>query len=114
MSFDLPATFSKVIENPRKYELLLNKLAEDGFSNRTALMNKPQEVIAAINVRVPGTDEKSKHKKRYFLSAINWVLPKGYVARKNPYWKFWQTVIPDKNIATEEAWVPKSQYVPGP
>jgi hypothetical protein len=112
MSFELPTTFSKVIENPRKYELLLNKLAEDGFGNRKALMNNTEAVIAAINARVPGMDEKSKHKKRYFLSAINWVLPKGYVARKNPYWHFWQTVIPDKNLKNEEAWVKKSQYVP--
>ena len=108
--FDLPTVKSKVIENPRKYELLLNKLAEDGFSNQAALLKNPAAVIAAIKARVPGTEEKDKHKRRYYLSAINWVLPAAVVERKTAYWKYWQENMPEKNLATDEKWVPRSQF----
>jgi hypothetical protein len=110
--FDLPTVKSKVIENPRKYELLLNKLAEDGFTNQGALLKNPAAVIAAIKTRVPGTEEKDKHKRRYYLSAINWVLPAAVVKRKTAYWKFWQENLPEKNLATDEKWVPRSQFNP--
>ena len=110
--FDLPTVKSKAIENPRKYELLLNKLAEDGFTNQDALLKDPAAVIAAIQARVPGTEEKDKHKRRYYLSAINWVLPAAVVKRKTAYWKYWQKNMPEENLKTDKKWVPKSEYNP--
>jgi hypothetical protein len=113
MSFQLPDTFSKTIENPRKYELLLNKLALAGFDTRMKLVLKPKKVIQTIEELVgAGDDEKTKHKKRYFLSAILWVMTPAYREKANPYHTYWQRVMPSTNDATGEPWVKRSAYTP--
>ena len=113
MSFQLPETFSKTIQNPRKYELLLNKLALAGFDTRMKLVLKHKQVIQTIEELVgAGDDDKTKHKKRYFLSAILWVMTPAYRNKANPYHTYWQRVMPSINDATGERWVKRSAYAP--
>lgn len=113
MSFNLPTVFSKQIENPRKYELLLNKLAGAGYDSPGKLRIHSKRVIKAIEELVgAGTDEKSKHKKRYYVSAILWVMTTKYVKTANPYYKYYQTILPAKNDTTGADWEPRKNYTP--
>jgi hypothetical protein len=113
MSFNLPTVFSKKIENPRKYELLLNKLAGAGYDSPDKLRINPEKVIKVIEELVgTGADEKSKHKKRYYVSAILWVMTDEYVKTANPYYKYYQTILPAKNDKTGADWEPRKTYTP--
>jgi hypothetical protein len=121
MSFNLPKSFSKEVgaATQRKYESLLNKLALAGYDTRMKLVLKPKKVIQTIEELVGAGDddddtsiEKAKHKKRYFLSAIFWVMTPTYKDKSNAYHTYWQSVIPSKVIATGDAWVKRSAYNP--
>jgi hypothetical protein len=119
MSFKLPKSFSKEVgaATQRKYESLLNKLALAGFDTRLKLKLSHKRVIQTIEELVGAGDddtsiEKAKHKKRYFLSAIFWVMPPAYRDTPNAYHTYWQSVIPSVNDATGETWVKRSIYNP--
>jgi hypothetical protein len=115
MSFKLPKSFSREVgtATQRKYELLLNKLAIAGFDTRLKLKLSHKRVIQTIEELVgTDTDEKTKHKKRYFLSAIFWVMTPAYRNKPNAYHTYWQSVIPSVNDATGETWVKRSIYNP--
>lgn len=110
MSFNLPTEFSKEILNPRKYTILLDRLAVAGYDTPGKLRIYAKRVIKTIETLTGNdSDEKTKQKKRYYLSAIFWVMTPSYNTKKNPYYKYYQTVLPSKNNLTDEAWVPKSQ-----
>lgn len=108
MPFELPATFQKDLAETTKktYKSKLNKLAEAGFLNVRDLDTKRRRVIQAIEDLTNGGDgEKERNERRYFLSAIFWVLP-GAKDKKNAYYNFWQKrAIPLKVMNSDDNWV---------
>jgi hypothetical protein len=114
MPFELPDEFA-----PRKTELSeatkkvykgrLNSLAKLGLaSNAEELRKNHKEVLAHLKEMNNG-EEMSKVKVRGILTAILWPQPKDYREKKNPYYKYFQKVLPSK--AGDDKWVPASKYV---
>jgi hypothetical protein len=112
MPFQLPDTFQKEIAptTQKVYKGKLNALAKEGFDTVDALKTKPKEVIAAIKkISGESEDEKARNLRRYFLSAIRWVVK---LPNKNPYYTYYQKCLPLKVLGTENNWVKKSKYTP--
>lgn len=96
MAFQLPDTFSKDLSpNTQKfYRSYLNKLADGGYNSVQALKRNSRSVCNLIKRLEPGDDEKSKWKRRVFVSAVFWVVP--YDRKKpNPYSKLYDKSVPD-------------------
>ena len=96
MSFELPDTFTKVLSvNTQKiYIKFLNLLAEFGLDSVPILKRYSRRVCNTIKQLEPGNDEKSKWKRRVFISAVFWVAP---INRKkpNPYSKLYDRSVPE-------------------
>ena len=97
MSFELPTTFSKELSvNTRKIYLgYLNRLAEYGFDSVPLLTRYSRRVCNIIGGEQPGEDEKSKWKRRVFVSAVFWVVSPKYRKKANPYSKLYDRSIPE-------------------
>jgi hypothetical protein len=94
----------------KAYKTMLNKLAKDGYDTTAALMAKPLKVISSIKKYAKGPDSEAlKTSKRRFVSAIMAVLPDDYRAKPNPYYKYYQTVLPSTDAAGN-TWVKKKNY----
>jgi len=108
MPFELPATFQKDLAETTKkvYKSKLNRLAEAGFYNVHDLDSKRRQVIQAIEeLTNSGDGEKERNLRRYYLSAIFWVLP-GTKDKTNAYYQFWQKrALPLKVMGSEDKWV---------
>jgi hypothetical protein len=112
MPFQLPETFQKVITpaTQKVYKGKLNALAKHGFDTVDALKTKKKEVIAAIKkISGESDDEKARNLRRYFLSAISWVVK---LPAKNPYRTYYQKCLPLKVLGTDKDWVKRSEYTP--
>lgn len=110
MPFTLPDTFKnkELSPNTQKiYKSKLNALAKRGYDTTAALMGNKKEVIAAIEELAPGSDAAARQKKRTFLSAIFWVLPD--IPAKNPYYTYYQKVLPTEVTGSDASWVPKKK-----
>lgn len=91
--FQMPATTVKELAESthRVYVLRLNRLAVAGFETVDDLLKDPKGVLKAIDEYVgPEDTDASRQSRRYFLSAIFYVLPADYLAKKNPYYKAFQ------------------------
>lgn len=89
MSFLLPDTFSKpdlTTTTQKAYTRYLNKLADEGFNTPELLKTQAEEIVDTIFTLYPGDDEKDRQHRRYFASAIYWVLPVEYRMKSNPYY----------------------------
>lgn len=97
MSFELPTTFSKELSvNTRKVYLgYLNRLAEYGFDTVPILAKYSRRVCNTIKQLEPGEDEKSRWKRRVFVSAVFWVMSPKYRKKSNPYSKLYDRSIPE-------------------
>ena len=105
--------FTKTLtKNTEKvYKTKLNKIAAEGYDTTEALMENPLKVIRAIAKHAKGSNaEELKLSKRGFLSAIFAVLPEDYRAKKNPFYRYYQTVLPSQDASSGSAWVKKTQY----
>jgi len=112
MPFQLPETFQKVITpaTQKIYKGKLNALANEGFDTVDALKKKKKEVIAAIKkISGESDDEKARNVRRYFLSAISWVVK---LPAKNAYRTYYQKCLPLKVLGTNKDWVKRSEYTP--
>ena len=112
MPFQLPETFQKVITpaTQKIYKGKLNALAKEGFDTVDALKTKKKEVIAAIKkISGESDDEKARNLRRYFLSAISWVVK---LPAKNAYRTYYQKCLPLKVLGTDKDWVKRSEYTP--
>jgi hypothetical protein len=113
MPFELPPTFQKDITVPSQkvYKSKLNALASRGFDTVEKIQKEQKKVVEAIKeITGEGQDEKSKHARRYFLSAIFWAIP---LPKVNAYHTYWQKNIPLKvegGINDGEKWVKKKDY----
>lgn len=72
----------------KKYIGKLNTLARLGWDNRDALKKDAARVIANIQERYPGSDEKAKFNRREILYAIFWAMDEDYLKQSNPYYKY--------------------------
>jgi len=97
MSFELPTTFSKTLSvNTQKiYSGYLNKIAEYGFDTVGLLTRYSRRVCNIIKSIEPGEDEKSKWKRRVFVSAVFWVVSPKYKKKINPYSKLYDISLPE-------------------
>jgi hypothetical protein len=113
MAFTLPNTFSKKIKNPRPYIVCLNALAEAGYSTPADLRLKAntKAIIETIK-ELTGNDDTDavRNKRRYYISAILWVMTPAYRAKTNPYYQFYQECLPSSRGG--EAWVKRTDYTP--
>ncbi len=111
MPFILPDTFQKELaqSTQKVYKGKLNALAKEGFDSVEALKTKQSEVVQAIKKLTEGTDSESlRNVRRYFLSAIFWVIE---LPKKNDYHKYWQKeCLPLKVAGTDDTWVKKSKF----
>lgn len=105
--FTLPDTLKKELSpaTQKIYKSKLNALAKVGYDNAEALLAKKLQVIRAIKALVPGDDAADRQNKRTFLSAIFWVLPD--IPKKNPYYAYYQKVLPTAVAGSDAEWVPK-------
>lgn len=85
------------------YTRYLNKLAAEGITCKKDLLKKRRLVIAAIKKLAPGDDDKARHHKRKFLSAIFWVLhgEKFLETKNNVYYKLFKKNIQNYGKTTE-------------
>jgi hypothetical protein len=108
--FILPATFAKdiALTTQKVYKGKLNKLAKEGFDTVDKLKSDSKNVIATIK-KLTGDDdtEKTRHNRRYYLSAIFWVKK---FPKRNAYYTFWQKCVPLKDISTNDDWLKKKDY----
>jgi len=104
-----PATYSKnLAESTAKvYSGKLNTLAKAGFDTVQSLHTNPGGVIEAIATAAPGDTEANKTARRYFLSAIFWVLPAEYRTKENAFHRYWERNMPDVDQSTGAKWVKK-------
>ena len=112
MTFQLPETFQKEITpaTQKIYKGKLNALAKEGFDTVDALKTKKKEVIATIKkISGESDDEKARNLRRYFLSAIRWVIK---LPNKNAYHTYYQKCLPLKVLGTDKDWVKRSNYTP--
>jgi hypothetical protein len=73
------------------YKTRLNHIAAGGYTTVDELMNSAQEVIATINtIAGDADDDKARQVKRYYLSAIFYILPQDYLKKKNAYYEAFQ------------------------
>ena len=87
MAFQLPDAFSKELAESTKkvYTYYLNYLATGGYDTPASLVENADAVVRFIQAAQPGDDDTSRNKRRYFVSAVFWVLPERYRKTANPY-----------------------------
>jgi hypothetical protein len=110
MPFALPEIFKEKdlsVNTQKIYKSKLNALAKLGYDTPEALMANKKEVIAAIEDMAPGGEAAARQKKRTFLAAIFWLLPA--IPAKNPYYTYYQKVLPTEVAGSDAAWVPKKK-----
>lgn len=113
--FELPTEFAKTVSagTAAVYKSKLNKLDSYGFSTVEQLRRYPEAVIGIIkDLTGEEDDERSRHARRYYLSAIFWVSP-GLKEKKNKYHTYWQSCIPLKVVGGPhdgEKWKKKINY----
>lgn len=110
--FTHPPSYSKELapSTQKIYSSKLNRLAAAGFDTVEKVLAAPKKVIEAIEAAAPGDSETAKHVRRYFLSALFWVLPEKYMKKTNPFHKYYQKVLPSKVVGTDAKWVKKANY----
>lgn len=116
--FTLPAVFSKndLSDSTKKqYKTRLNKIAKQGITSVEEILapattgepsglSKTAKIIRDLS---PGDDEKDRHERRFLLSAINWVLPRGDYP---PLFNLYQRSNPTTNLRTGGDWVIRKDY----
>ena len=92
MPFAMPDEFSKELSDVsvKIYRGYLNKLAREGYDTPQSLIDSAEQVAKYIGEVAGGSDDKSKHKRRIFVSAIFAVLPETYRTAPNPYQKLFE------------------------
>jgi hypothetical protein len=116
MPFDLPTEFAPKLKplsatSQRIYKSRLNRLAEEELGNNPAELKKNHKKVTKF-LEDMGTSEKDKSMQRNYLSAIFWVMDEKYKTRKsNPYYKYYQKVLPSTNNANGETWKERSKFV---
>lgn len=108
---DVALKESPAAENSKKiYRGRLNTIAKEGLaSNRAELKKNHKKVIAFIQ-SLYADDEGGRQKKRQIVYAIFWAMDVDYLAKKNWYYKYLQTINPIKHTVTGEAWMPINAY----
>ena len=94
MPFNLPDTFQKeiAVSTQKVYKSKLNALAAHGFDTVEKIQTQGKQVIDVIKEMTGDTqDEKGRHARRYFLSAIFWAVP---FPKVNAYHTYWQKTTP--------------------
>ena len=115
--FEMPTEFQKTVTDGTAavYKSKLNKLASYGFDNIEKLRRYQEAVIGMIkDFTGDGDDERARHARRYYLSAIFWVCP-GLREKTNKYHTYWQTCIPLKIVGGPhdgEKWKKRKNYKP--
>lgn len=113
--FEMPTEFAKKVTDGTAavYKSKLNKLASYGFDNIEKLRRYQEAVIGMIkDFTGDGDDERARHARRYYLSAIFWVCP-GLREKSNKYHTYWQTCIPLKVVGGPhdgEKWKKRKNY----
>ena len=108
--FELPAITSKTVtpNTLKVYKNRLNKLVPYGFTTIQDIMQRPDEVIAAVNKLIESHEGDPTHQrhgqcrcpqcvsrehKRYFYTAIFYALAdSGYIKIKNPLYDEFQVL----------------------
>lgn len=92
MPFAMPGEFSKELSDVtiKIYRGYLNKLAREGYDTPQSLIDSAEQAAKYIGEVAGGSDDKSKHKRRIFVSAVFAVLPETYRTAPNPYQKLFE------------------------
>jgi len=110
--FTLPTTFQKDIAatTQKVYKGKLNILAKHGFDTVESLKKRAKDVIETIK-QITGIsdDDKARHARRYFISAIFWVTK---MPKRNRYYTYYQKCLPLKVLGTDDDWVRKTRFTP--
>ena len=96
MPFQKPNAFSKDLaeSTDKVYTTYLNKIAAAGYDTPQSLVDSADAVAAFIAGAEPGDDNQSRHKRRYYISAVFWVLPERYRKTPNPYSRLNEASLP--------------------
>lgn len=100
MAFELPSVFSKELaaSSMKIYTSFLNNLASAGYTTPESLVTNAALVAKHIKSVEPGDDTNSRHRRRFYISAIFWVIPESFKATANPYSRLFAESLP---IATK-------------
>ena len=99
----------------KDYHGKLNTLAKANLAtDRASLKKAHKEVIAYIKNLYPADDEKSRHKKRFFIYAIFWAMDPDYLKKSNPYYTYLKKIPPLVNSVSGEKWVPLNKFRENP
>ena len=117
MPFELPTEFAPRTKNKplsensvKVYRTRLNKLAQLELGNNPAEIKKNHKKVIKF-LQEMGTSEKDKTLQRNYLSAIFWVMDAKYKSSKrNPFYKYYQQVLPAMNNLNGDAWKPRTQF----
>jgi hypothetical protein len=108
--FELPAEFQKeiAVSTQKVYKSKLNALAKHGYDTVEKIQSEQSKVIEVIKeLTGDEQDEKSRHARRWFLSAVFWAVP---MPQKNSYHAYWQKNIPLTVNGTNNKWQKRKDY----
>jgi hypothetical protein len=87
----------------------LNTLSKMKFGDTPDELKKNHKTVIKYLKDMNDGSENAKMRVRGMLTAIFWVMPEEYTKSHNPYYKFYQKVLP--GAAGDSKWVPRKDYV---
>ena len=112
--FQLPDEFAprttELSETTKKvYKGRLNSLSKLGLASNAEELRKNHKKVLEHLKAMNDDSEMAKVKIRGILTAILWPQPADYRKKKNPYYNYFQKVLPA--TAGEDKWVKRTDYV---
>ena len=109
---DLPADKKFTPGTWKVYKSRLNSLVKENDSwNTVPALKKNAKAICQYVDTVADDSERGRTKKRGVIQAIFGVLDETYRKKKNPYFRYWQKIVPLKTSEGED-WKLRKNYNP--
>jgi hypothetical protein len=88
----------------------LNTLSKMQLGSTPDELKKNHKAVIKYLKAINNGTESGNMRVRGMLTAIFWVMPEKYRKSHNPYYKYYQTVLPGTVGGTDKAWVPRAEY----